>query len=99
MKKKKTRAVDDFEIRDFNFENSRRVTPEETEMYRKAIERKLGITLPPRGRPPKQEEDKYTPIYIRLHPNILKWAKKEAKKKKIGYQSLINEVLLRVASK
>lgn len=98
LNKIKNKFIDDFETREFDFENSRRVTPEETEMFRKAIERKLGISLPPRGRPPKLEEDKYKAVYIRLHPTILSWAKKEAKKQKIGYQSVINKVLLEIAT-
>ncbi len=99
LKKIKDKFIDDFETREFDFTNARRITPEEVEMYRKAIERKLGIVLPPRGRPPKLEEDKYKPVYIRVHPTILSWAKKEAKKRKIGYQSLINETLLKFAKK
>lgn len=75
----------------------RQVTPEETEMFRKAIETKLGVKRPSRGRPPK-EKDKYTPIAIRLHPKIIKWAKQEAKRRGIGYQTVINEVLLKVAA-
>jgi uncharacterized protein (DUF4415 family) len=85
-------------FKEFDFENSRRITPEEQEMYRRAIEKKLGVPRPSRGRPPKLEEDKFAPVYIRLHPTILTWAKKEAKKKKIGYQTLINKVLFDIAT-
>jgi predicted DNA binding CopG/RHH family protein len=31
---------------------------------------------------------------MRLHPQALEWAKAEAKRRGIGYQSLINEILL-----
>ncbi len=82
-------------IREFNFENARRITPKERAMYKKAIEAKLGIKL---GRPPKKPELKYKAISIKLDPKILKWAKKEAKKRKIGYQTVINEELLKKAS-
>lgn len=75
----------------------RRITPEETEMFRKAIEKKLGVKRLPRGRP-KKTTGKYTPIAIRLHPKILQWAKREAKRRGIGYQTVINEELLKVAA-
>ncbi len=85
-------------IREFNFERSRRVTPEEVEAGRQAIEAKLGIKLPPRGRPPKLDEHKYRPTFIRLHPKALSWAKAEAKRRGIGYQTVINETLLKSAA-
>lgn len=31
---------------------------------------------------------------MRLHPKVFEWAKAEAEKRGIGYQSLINEILL-----
>lgn len=79
--------------RDFDFSRARRSTPEEVEMFRRAIERKLGVKRPPRGRPPKGR-DKYRPIQIRLHPEAVRWAKTEAKRRGIGYQTVINEALL-----
>ncbi len=85
----------DFENSEFDFSKARRVTPEETEMFRKAIERKLGVKRPPRGRPAKLDEHKYKPTFIRLHPLALAWAKAEAKRRGIGYQTVINETLLR----
>lgn len=47
-----------------------------------------------RGRPPKREEDKYRPTHIFFHPKIIDWAKAEAEKRGVGYQSVINETLL-----
>jgi len=49
-----------------------------------------------RGRPPKREEDKYRSTHIFFHPKIIDWARAEAEKRGIGYQSVINEVLLDV---
>ena len=46
------------------------------------------------GRKPKEEGTLYVPVSMRLHPKALAWAKAEAKKRGIGYQSLINEILL-----
>ncbi len=84
----------------FPFERARRATPEETEMYRQMIENPLGVKRPPRpgpGRPPKLEE-KFKPVSIRLHPKVLAWAKKQAKRKGVGYQTIINQALLKLAA-
>ena len=79
---------------EFPFERARRVTPEESQKFRAAITDQFGIELKKRGRPTKEEEEKYEPISIRLHPKVLAWAKEEAKNRGIGYQTVINEVLL-----
>ena len=82
--------------KDFPFERARRVTAEEVEAARAAIAAKLGKPRPKRGRPPKGAE-KYRPIAIRLHPRIVAWAKKQAKRRGVGYQTVINEALLKAA--
>lgn len=46
------------------------------------------------GRPPKSTQEKYKPTYIRFHPKIVEWAKAEADRRGVGYQSVINETLL-----
>jgi predicted DNA binding CopG/RHH family protein len=46
-----------------------------------------------RDAPPKGDE-RYLPVSIRLNPKIVAWAKKEAQRRGIGYQTVINEVLL-----
>ncbi len=79
---------------EFPFEKARRVTPEENQKFREAISEQFGMKLRKRGRPVKNEDEKYEPISIRLHPKILAWAKEEAQKKGVGYQTVINEVLL-----
>ena len=81
--------------KEFPFEKARRITEKEISSAQKAIEKQTGKKRKVRGRPVKSEEEKYIPTSIRLHPNILKWAKKEAKKRKTGYQSVINEALLK----
>ena len=80
--------------KNFPFEKSRRLTAREVELGRKAIEEKTGKTRQARGRPSKAEEEKFIPTSIRLHPKVLDWAKREAKKKGVGYQTIINEFLL-----
>ncbi len=82
--------------KEFPFEKARRITEKETVAARKAIEKLTGTRRKKRvGRPPKLDKEKYVPISIRLHPKILLWAKKEAKKGKDGYQSVINKALLK----
>ncbi|MFN2375881.1 MAG: BrnA antitoxin family protein [Candidatus Binatia bacterium] len=83
--------------KEFPFEKARRRSAAETEAARKAIELKLGAARPKRGRPPKGAA-KYQPVSIRLHPDILLWAKAEAKRRKVGYQTVINEALLRATT-
>ncbi|HLD79457.1 MAG: AT hook motif protein [Elusimicrobia bacterium RIFCSPLOWO2_02_FULL_39_32] len=84
-------------IREFNFSKARRVTPQENQMFREAIEKTFHIKRRSRGRPPK-EQDKYQDIHIRLHPKAIQWARTQAKKKGIGYQTIINETLLHHAA-
>ncbi len=79
--------------KEFNFDKSRRLTTREVALARKAIEVKLGVKRPIRGRPPKADEIRYKPISIRLHPKVLYWAKQQAKRRGIGYQTIVNEVL------
>jgi uncharacterized protein (DUF4415 family) len=84
-------------LKEFPFEKARRVTRRELTAARKAIEMKTGVSRPPRGRPAKSEADKYKSTSIRLHPKVLAWARKEARKRGVGYQTIINEVLLEKA--
>ncbi len=67
----------------------------ELKSYKKAIEKKLGVKL---GPPFKKADEKYIPTYIKLNPKIIKWAKKIALKKGIGYQTVINDELLKKAA-
>lgn len=79
---------------EFPFERARRVTPEESQKFREAISEQLGMELRKRGRPAKNKDEKYELISLRLHPKVLGWAKEEAQKRGIGYQTVINQVLL-----
>jgi uncharacterized protein (DUF4415 family) len=80
----------------FPFERARRVTPAETKMFRRAYFNTFGRWPPRRGRPPKGPK-KYVSVQIRLHPEAVKWARTQARKRGIGYQTLINETLLTFA--
>ncbi len=84
--------------KEFNFSKARRVSEKEISAFKKAIEAKTGETRSKRGRPPKSAHQKFKPISIRLHPDVLAWAKREAKKQGVGYQTIINEVLLKRAA-
>ena len=83
--------------KNFPFEKARRITTREVTAARKAIEKKIEMKRKIRGRPAKGLQ-KYVPTSIRLHPKILTWAKKEAKKRGIGYQTVINESLIKKIS-
>jgi len=84
-------------VKEFDFSKARRVTPRETLVFKKAIEDTLHIKRPSRGRPPKGTA-KYQDVHIRIHPVALAWALTQAKHRGIGYQTLINEVLLHSAT-
>jgi uncharacterized protein (DUF4415 family) len=76
------------------FEEARRISAREVRAARKAIEKKTGKKRALRGRPAKPAGGKLISTSIRLHPQVLQWAKREAKKQGCGYQPVINEVLL-----
>jgi uncharacterized protein (DUF4415 family) len=80
--------------KNFPFDKARRVTADEVSSARKAIEHKTGKKRKARGRPSKPSDDKFVPTSIRLHPKVIQWAKREAKKRGCGYQTIINEILL-----
>jgi len=82
----------------FPFSKARRISSSEVSKHKKGIEKKLGIKRLTRGRPPKDSCDKFKSISIRLHPDILDWAKNEAHKRGVGYQTVINEELLKKVS-
>lgn len=83
---------------EFPFEKARRITAKEVAVYRQAIEAKLGGRRRSRGRPLKKEAERYHPVAIRLHPRVLEWARAEAKKRGLGYQTVINRYLLKFAA-
>jgi len=83
--------------KDFPFEAARRVTAKEVAAARRAVEEKLGQPRPRRGRPAKRRE-KYLVVSIRLNPKVVAWAKKEAKRRGVGYQTVINEARLAACS-
>lgn len=85
-------------IREFPFDRARHVTATEVAKARTAIENKLGKKRKSRGRPPKSYAERYRAVSIRLHPRVVNWAKAQAKKMHVGYQTVINEVLLKLAA-
>lgn len=100
MRKTKTKreGIDFSEIPELteeDFKRARRPTPEETEAFRKAIEKKLGVPRPPRaGRPPKRPEEKYRPISFRMPPEVREWLVTQADKAGVeGYQTFLSMFL------
>lgn len=83
--------------KEFPFERARRVTTQDVERARRAIEVRTGVRRPARGRPPKPDAERYRATSIRLHPKVMAWARREARKRKVGYQTIINDALLQMA--
>ena len=65
---------------DIDLSDCPEVTPEQ---FSRAIVRRV-----------KNAEEKNEPISITFHPKVLAWAKEEAKKRGVGYETAINEALL-----
>lgn len=98
MQKTKRRKIDFSDIPELTAEDwkhARRVTPAETEMYRQAIERKLGTPRPARvGRPLKDPTEKFVPISWRTPPEVKKWLIDQARLAGIGkYQKFLSMLL------
>ena len=92
MKKEIDEDLEIPELTEADFKRARRPTPEERKMFHEAVE-----NFHKRGRP-KKAFGKYISVTIRLHPYVLAWAKAEAKRRGMGYQTLINQKLLTQAA-
>ena len=87
---------DNFE---FSFAAARRITPEEVAAAKQAAKEQFGIEPgKQRGRPPKPGDQKYEAVSIRLNPQVLLWAKAEGDRLGVGYQTVINEALLKLST-
>lgn len=95
-KKEKIDFSDNPEWTAEDFKRAKRVSPFEVEAGRRAIEAKLGVKRPARGRP-FMGALKAQDIHIRIPPKILQRLRTKAHKRGMGYQTLINEILDRVA--
>ena len=80
-------------MKEFDFSKARRVTAEEHGRFAEAA----ANTRVLRGRPRKPPEQKFLPVTIRLDPRVVVWAKHEAKRQHVGYQTILNQELLRLA--
>ena len=83
---------------EFPFTHARRISPSEVVAAEQAVQEQFGINYTQRGRPIKSEAEKYQSVSIRLHPQVMAWAKSEAEKQGVGYQTIINEALLKIVS-
>ncbi len=79
---------------EFPFDRARRVSEEETAEFRKAILGQFDVKLRKRGRQVLDKSEKYVPISIRLAPVVIEWARKQADLKGVGYQTVINDILI-----
>lgn len=80
--------------KEFPFNKARRITAKETRSASRAIEKITKQPRASRGRPAKKQHEKFMAVSIRLHPKIIAWAKKNAHRQGIGYQTVINDFLL-----
>src|ERR1700693_3470605 len=95
MKKRITIDPDNPPLTDAQLRAMRPVTPEEVERGRQAIQNTLGVPRPKRvGRPTKYASGKLQGVYIRLHPEVIVWAKREAQKRHIGYHTFLSDWLM-----
>jgi uncharacterized protein (DUF4415 family) len=79
-------------LTDEELKRFRKPTAEERRRHAEAV-----ANFKKKGRPAKVF-GKYKSVTIRLHPFVLDWAKAEAKRRGIGYQTFINETLLKHAA-
>jgi uncharacterized protein (DUF4415 family) len=89
--------MSDSEPVDFPFAKARRITPEEVAAAKQAAKEQFGIEPGDGDRTPKPGALKYEAVSIRLHPQVLRWAKAEGEKRGVGCQTLINEELLKIS--
>ena len=98
---KRKEKIDFSDIPELTAEQLKRARPataEEIELGRLAIQNTLGIPRPKRvGRPTKYASGKLRGIYIRLHPQVIAWAKREAQKRHVGYHTFISDWLMQKA--
>ena len=98
MKNKKIDYSDIPPLTTEDFKRGRRITPEERAKFAQAYRNTFHKEPPRFDQPYKGADAKLKPISIRLHPSVLRWAKKEAHKQRIRYQSFLNRFLLRHAA-
>ncbi len=97
MRKSKNKTINFSDIAEWtaaDFSRARRAGPSERARFKKAYIRTFGQPPPKRGPVHKPASERYIPTYIKLHPKVIAWAKQEAKRRGIGYQTVINDSLL-----
>ncbi|MFA5975724.1 MAG: BrnA antitoxin family protein [Elusimicrobiota bacterium] len=101
MRQSKRKKIDFSDIPEWtaeDFKRARRSSPQDRARFKTAYIRTFGHPPPRRGPLHKAPAERYVPTFIKLHPGALAWARAEAKRRGIGYQTVINETLLRQAA-
>lgn len=98
MKNKKIDYREIPRLTEHDFRQGKHLTPQERATFGNAYRNTFHKEPPHFGRPYKYMDAKLVPVSIRLHPTILTWAREQAHKKHMGYQSFINQLLLRLAA-
>jgi hypothetical protein len=89
-----TRDIPELTVADLK--RGRRATPKETAAFRRAIEKKLGVSRPARmGRPPKKVSEKYVHISWRTPPDVMDWLVAQARHAGVGKYQTFLSILLR----
>lgn len=78
---------------EFPFAKARRITPEEVNQAKTAIQKQFGDEYIVRSK-----DDDYELISLKINPKIIAWAKNEAEKQGINYQVFLNNELLKLCS-
>ncbi len=85
-------------IPEFDFSKARRMTAEEKRFFRRAFKNTFGYLPPRRKSHALKAKNQYKDIHLKIHLSVLEWAKRNAKKRGVKYQTVINESLLRLVT-
>ena len=94
MRKQKINLEDIPELTEEQLKRARRVTPEEHARFHRAYINTFGKEPLSRGRPRKVPSELFKHVHMRMPPKLLARTKAKAKRLGIGYQTLINRVLM-----
>ena len=89
---------DNVEHVDFPFAAARRITSEEVTAAKLAVKEQFGIEPgETTGSSAETERLEVEAVSIRLNPQVLLWAKAEEERGGVGYQTMINEEVVKIS--